>query len=206
MPLINLGEPRHMRRNFFLFGLIAALCAMIAACGGTAPANSGNANTAANNNSNDPTATTKPAKEPTTNNAPTLTPVFKAYCDAWVKNDEAALRKVYSSDTLKIFDQQMKEEKTKSLIKFLEDDKVSGTPCEVTNEVITGDSAVANIISNKYPNGIKIVFVKENGEWKITNKSPSLDAAKPTVTSSDTSKTADTAPASSANDKKDAKK
>ena len=100
----------------------------------------------------------------------------------------------------------MKDEKTKSLIKFLEDDKVSGTPCEVTNEVITGDSAVANIISNKYPNGIKIVFVKENGEWKITNRSPSLDAAKPTVTSSNTAKTAETAPANSASDKKDAKK
>ena len=170
---------------------------MIAACGGTAPANSGNSNTAANNNSNDPTATTKPAKEPTTNNAPTLTPVFKAYCDAWVKSDEAALRKVYSSDTLKIFEQQMKEEKTKSLIKFLEDDKVSGTPCEVTNEVITGDSSVANIISNKYPNGIKIVFFILFVEWKITNKSPSLDAAKPTVTSSNTSKTAEADPASS---------
>src|SRR5436190_6449099 len=189
-----------MRRNFFLFVLITALCAILAACGGgNAPANSANSNTTASNaNSNDPTATTKPAKEPTTNNAPTLTPVFKAYCDAWVKNDEAALRKVYSSDTIKIFEQQMKEEKAKSLIKFLEDDKVSGTPCEVTNEVITGDSAVGNIISNKYPNGIKIVFVKENGEWKITNRSPSLDAAKPTVTSSNAAKTAETAPANSA--------
>ena len=60
------------------------------------------------------------APEATTNNAPTLTPVFKAYCDAWVKNDEAALRKVYSSDTLKGFEAEMKEDKAKSLIKFLE--------------------------------------------------------------------------------------
>ncbi len=191
-----------MQRNFFLFVLIAVLSAMIAACGGgTTPTNSGNGNTVANN-SNDPTATTKPANEPTTNNAPTLTPVFKAYCDAWVKNDEAALRKVYSSDTLKIFEQQMKEEKTKSLIKLLEAEKVSGTPCEVTNEEINGDTAVGKIMSNKFPNGIKIVFVKENGDWKITNRSPSLEAAKPTVTNSNTAKPAEKAPATTAGNKK----
>ena len=176
-----------MQRNFLQFVLMAALASMIAACGGTAPANSGNGNAAANN-SNDPLATTKPAKEATTNNAPTLTPVFKAYCDAWVKNDEAALRKVYSSDTIKLFEAQMKEEKAKSLIKFLEADKISGTPCEVTNEDIKGDTAIANIISNVYPNGIKVVFVKENGQWKITNRSPALDAVKPTTTNSNTAK------------------
>ncbi len=189
-----------MQRNFFQFVLIAALASLIAACGVGAPANLGNSasgNTAANN-SNDPLATTKPAKEPTTNNAPTLTPVFKAYCDAWVKNDEAALRKVYSADTLKIFESQMKEDKVKSLIKFLEDDKVSGTPCEVTNEEITGDSATAKIISNKYPNGIKIVFVKEGPDWKMTNRSPVLDVVKPTA---NTSNTANAAP-----DKKAVKK
>ncbi len=194
-----------MQRNFFLFVLTAALSVVIAACGGgTTPANSGNANTAASD-SNDPTATTKPAKEPTTNNAPTLTPIFMAYCDAWVKNNEAALRKVYSSDTIKYFEGQMKEDKVKSLIKFLEDDKVSGTPCEVTNEEITGDNAVAKIISNKYPNGITIVFVKENGEWKMTNKSPVLDSLKPPATNSDAAKT-QTAPANKPADNKAVKK
>lgn len=194
-----------MRHNFILFFLIATLSTMIAACGGTPSTNSGNGNTAANN-SNDPLATTKPAKEPTTNNAPTLTPVFKAYCDAWVKNDEAALRKVYSSDTIKYFEGQMKEDKVKSLIKFLEADKVSGTPCEVINEEITGDNAVAKIISNAYPNGIKIVFVKENGEWKMTNKSPALDPAKPTSTDANKAKTTEKAPANGPPDKKTTKK
>ena len=175
-----------MQRNFFLFVLIAALASMIAACGGGAPANSGNTSNgnAATNSANDPLATTKPSKEPTTNNAPTLTPVFKAYCEAWAKNDEAALRKVYSADTLKVFETDMKTDKVKSLIKFLEDDKISGTPCEVTNEQITGDNAVANIISNKYPNGIKIIFVKEGSDWKMTNRSPVTDAMKPTAPAS----------------------
>lgn len=194
-----------MQRNFLQFVLMAALASMIAACGGTAPANSGNANAAANN-SNDPLATTKPAKEPTTNNAPTLTPVFKAYCDAWAKNDEAALRKVYSSDTIKLFETQMKEEKTKSLIKFLEADKISGTPCEVTNEDIKGDSAVANIISNVYPNGIKVVFVKENGEWKLTNRSPAVEPAKSIPANSNAAKAADKPPANAPAAKKDGKK
>ena len=73
----------------------------------------------------------------------------------------------------------MKAEKIKTLIKFLEDDAVTGKICEVRNEVITGDKAIAEIRADAYPNGIKIEFVKEDGEWKMTNKSPALDAVKP---------------------------
>lgn len=159
-------------------------------CGGQAPpANStGNANTR-KENTNNPLETTKAPAEQTTNNAPTLAPVFKAYCNAWVKNDEAALRKVYSSATIKDFEADMKEEKATSLIKFLEPtDKVSGNPCEVTNEKITGDTAVARIRSDKYPNGISVVFLKENGEWKMTNKSPALDSVKQSTTNSNAAK------------------
>ncbi len=147
------------------------------ACGGTGPANNplSAAPVAPNANSGDPLATKTAPPEATTNEAPTLTPVFKAYCDAWVKNDEAALKKVYSADTLKSFETQMKAEKAKSLMKFLEDDRVSGTPCEVRNEKITGDTAVAEIRANKFPNGIKVTFVKEKDGWKLTNKYPALD-------------------------------
>ena len=174
-----------MRRDFFVLLFIGLVSVFIAACGGTAPANSGSANAAKEN----PLGAAKSTAEPTTNNAPTLTPVFKAYCEAWVKNDEAALRKVYSSDTIKDFETQMKADKEKSLIKSLEaTDKVSGTPCEVTNEEITGDTAVAKIFSNKYPNGIKVVFVKEKGEWKLTNKSPALDSMKQSPTNSNAAK------------------
>lgn len=123
-----------------------------------------------------------------TNNAPTLTPVFKAYCEAWVKNDEAALRKVYSSETIKSFEKQMKEEKVKSLMKFLEVDRVSGTPCEVANEHITGDKATAMIKSNKYPRGLPVEFVKENGEWKLTNKSAAITSMPSNTASPDAAK------------------
>lgn len=59
-------------------------------------------------------------------------------------------------------------------MKFLENDKIEKI-CEIRNEKITGDSAVAEIRADWCPNGVKIVFVKENGEWKITNGSPDLD-------------------------------
>lgn len=159
-------------------------------CGGsTQPPNStANANTK-KENSNNPLETTKAPAEQTTNNAPTMAAVYTAFCDAWVKNDETALRRVYSSAAIREFETDMKEEKEKSLIKFLEPtDKVSGNPCEVTNEKITGDTAVARVRSSKYPNGISVVFLKENGEWKLTNKSATLDTVKQSTTNSNTVK------------------
>jgi hypothetical protein len=163
-----------MRTNIILVFALVLFSIALSACGG--PSSAPNANAGNTTNSNNPLETNKAAPEQVTNNAPTLTPVYKAYCDAWVKNDEAALRKVYSADTIKQFEEEMKEEKAKSLIKFLSTDKVSGTPCEARNEKIMGDTATATIVSNKYPNGLPVVFVKENGEWKMTNRSPSLDA------------------------------
>jgi hypothetical protein len=179
----DLGGRTGMCPKLLLFFILCSLTLSVVGCGG-----GGNSpeNTVRNNNSNavkanttNPLEVATPTPEQTTNNAPTLTPVFKAFCDAWVRSDEAALRKVYSSDTIKSFELEMKAEKAKSLIKFLEDtDRVSGTPCDVTNEKITGDMAVGKIRSNRYPNGIDVVFVKENGEWKLTNRSPVLDSVK----------------------------
>ncbi len=167
-----------MRAKAFTFLTIFLISLMSFACGGTA-----NTNTTANTNSTNPLETNKPAKEETTNNAPTLTPVYKAYCDARVKKDEAALRKVYSQDTIKFFESEMKEQKVKSLVAY-HDDQISGKICEIRNEVITGDKAVAEITSDSYPNGIKIVFLKENGEWKMTNQSPVTDKKTDSVPAS----------------------
>lgn len=149
--------------------IITAILAL--GCGNTpnnTATNGSNANTA---NSNNPLETKTPAPEQITNAAPTLSPMFKAYCAAMDKKDEAAIRKHYSSDSIKNFEEQMKAEGIKSLIKFLENDKF-GAKCDVRNEVITGDTATALISGESMPNGMKAVFVKENGEWKITNKIP----------------------------------
>lgn len=176
-----------MQNKAIIIAVIAVTSILSFGCGGAANTSNtnANANTAAANSTN-PLETTKPKIEEPSNDAPTLSPVYKAYCEAWAKNDEAVLRKIYSSDTIKSFEADMKEAKEKSLIKFLEDDKVSGTPCETKNEEIKGDTATARIISNIYPKGLKVVFVKENGEWKLTNKVPDIDSVGKTATNANT--------------------
>jgi hypothetical protein len=162
-----------MLRAIILFSLVSISLFAIG-CGGPAPANNAPANNAAvpPANSNNVLQTTTPTPESTTNNAPTLTPVYKAYCASVVKKDDSAIRKYYSADTLKSFEEQMKEDNIKSLSKFLEIDQVSNELCEVRNEQFSGDTAVAEIRTKGYPNGIKVVWVKENGEWKMTNRRP----------------------------------
>ena len=168
-----------MRSQIILFAVVFSSIALSGCGGGTTPANSTIANTnVVNANTSNPLETTKKAPEETANNAPTLMPVFKAYCDAKIKKDEAALRRIYSQDTIKFFESQMKVDKEKSLLKYLDVDKVSDKLCEARNEQITGDTAIAEIRTETYPNGIKVVFVKENGEWKLTNRSPAIDSMK----------------------------
>lgn len=145
----------------------------------TNSANTTNSNAIKSNTNVDPLAVSTPTPETVTNNAPTLTPVYKAYCAAMVKKDEAALRKIYSSDTIKYFESEMKADGEKTLIEHLSTDQVSNELCEVVNEKINGDSAVAKIKSKSYPNGIDIIFVKEGSEWKLTNKSPTIPSNNP---------------------------
>lgn len=163
-----------------LFILISSVSFMIAACGGTdGPANTNTANTAnantgnaARTNSNSPVAVTTPTPDQVTNNAPTLTPVYKAYCAAVVKKDEAAIRKFYTADTLKSFEETMKDEGVKTFSEFLKDDKISNEMCEVANERVKGDKAVAKVRTPAYPNGYDVLFIRENGEWKMSNITP----------------------------------
>ncbi len=159
--------------------VVLALAVVVSGCGGSA-ANNGNTGNSGNTNSasTNPLETTKPAAEQVTNDAPTLTPLFKSYCAAKLKKDEAALKTIFSKGTMESFEEQMKEDKVKTLVEFLEDEKVTEKLCEVKNERITGDTAVAKIFIDSYPNGLDVYFEKENGEWKMTNKSPTFEAAK----------------------------
>ena len=162
-----------------LLPTIFAASALLSACGGatetpntnSTPANA-NANRPANANRVDPIAAQTATPEVTTNTAPTLNPIYKADCAAWEKKDEKALRAVYSSDTIKDFERQMKEDNVRSLSEFLAEDNASTSLCEARNEKITGDTATAEVRTKGYPNGITVVFVKENGEWKLTNRRP----------------------------------
>jgi hypothetical protein len=163
-----------MRTYLLITGIIAVF--FLSACGDsttTTNSNNNSTNRPANGNTNTNGLTpTTPTPEATTNNAPTLTPVYKAYCAAWVKKDEAALRKIYSSDTIADFEAKMKADGIRTLSDFLSDDKASNELCEARNEKISGDTATAEVRTLGYPNGIVVVFVNENGEWKLTNRRP----------------------------------
>ncbi len=166
-----------MRNTTFILTALLAAALFSVACGGTTAVPANKAATADNSDiakeNTSPLAAATAAPEQTTNTAPTLTPVYKAYCAAWVKKDEAGLRKVYSTDTIRNFESEMKADFIKTLVEYLSDDQVSNELCEVRNEQITGETAVAEIRTQGYPNGIKVVFAKEGGEWKLTNKRPS---------------------------------
>lgn len=163
-----------MRFRILVLSAFAFLL-LLSGCG-SGTDNTGNAaNTNANTNA---VAAKSPAADPAANDAPTLTPLFKAYCEARMKKDEAALRKMYTQDTLRSFEEQMESDGIKTLVEFLQDEKVTPARCEVKNERITGDTAVAKIYLESYPNGFDVYFEKENGEWKMTNKSPTFEAGK----------------------------
>lgn len=157
---------------------------LLAACGGAAePAkNNNSANNAAVNtpaqNSNNPLAHTTPTPVATTNEAPTLSPVFKAYCAAMEKKDEAAIRKIYSSDTLKSFEEVMKEDGITSLVEYLSTDKATTKLCEISNEEISGNNATAFVKTEGMPNGATVIFVKEGNDWKLTNRTPMTESTK----------------------------
>jgi hypothetical protein len=79
-------------------------------------------------------------------------------------------------------------EGSKSLVQYLSTDQVTTALCDIRNESITGDTAVAEVKTAGMPNGAKIVFVKEGNDWKLTNRSPSLDAVKQTANNSNSGK------------------
>ncbi len=163
-------------------------------CGGSGSGNANsaanasvsNANVAANGGGNNPLAVQKTPEAATVNNAPTVAPVVAAYYAALQKKDDAALRKVFSQDTLKSYQADMKEEKETSLAKFITDlEPVPDKPFEARNETVEGNAIIAEMRGGSYPNGIKIKFIKENGEWKMTNESPDYKSSdKPAANAS----------------------
>lgn len=112
-------------------------------------------------------------KTETVNEAVTLSPVAQAYCEAVRKKDGEALKKVYSAATYKAIESLAKDEK-KTVIEYLSNEDVGTKPCATRNEQISGNTAIAEMTTESYPNGIKLKFVKENGEWKMTNESPDV--------------------------------
>lgn len=172
-----------MRFNTILIFALLITTFLASACGSD-PVTNSNTNTTANTNvateNKDPLATSKTPEISTTNDAPTFSPLVKTYCEAIVKKDEATLRKIHSRETLAIYEADMKSEKQSSLVEFLTSfETISDvSKCGARNEKIEGDRGSARIRNENMPNGVEIEFVKENGEWKITNKSPEFESVK----------------------------
>lgn len=142
------------------------------------PANA-NSNTTLSSDNSSPLNTTSTPKAETVNEAATLSPVAQAYCEAVRKKDDAGLKKVYSAATYQKLLADAKEAEKTSVADFLSEIEDVGTkPCATRNEQISGDKAVAEMTTETYPNGIRINFVKENGEWKMTNESPDIPVKK----------------------------
>jgi hypothetical protein len=155
-----------------------SLSTLIAACGDASntTTNTTNTNTVTNAAPSNAVTYSTPTQEPTTNNAPTLTPVVRGYYDALKNKDSAALKMVLSDEFIKSIQADMKEEKKTDMAMFLaETDKIPEKPIEVRNEKIQGDKAVAEIRGGAYPNWTPLAFVKEGGNWKLTNESPAIE-------------------------------
>lgn len=158
--------------------LLFCIAAVAVGCGDPAAPANGNSGNAGNRNAanapaanaNSPVAVTTPTPDQVTNNAPTLTPVYKAYCAAVVKKDDAAIRKFFDAETLKHYEEQMKDEGVKKLSEYV--DPVTNEVCEVSNERFKGDKGVAKVKTKSYPNGYEVLWVKEAGEWKMSNIAP----------------------------------
>lgn len=180
-----------MRLKFITFSVIILISIIGFSCSSSEPnTNSANINIANSNlqtnqpvenvetNSKNVLNTTSTPKIATTNEAPTLTPVYKAFCDAMKNKNETALRKLLTKDTQEYWEKEMSDEgKDIDLVTYISETEPIKDPskCGVRNEKITGNTAVAEIRNENVPNGFVIKFVKENGEWKITNQSPEFE-------------------------------
>jgi hypothetical protein len=124
-------------------------------------------------------ATTKIPEAPKVNDSESIKPVLLAHFEALSKKDEAGLRKVYSAETLKSFEADMKADKIATLVAFIADSEPNlKQSYEVRNEEIKGDSAIAEIKGGSFGVWTKMKFVKEGGTWKMTNESPEFDEIK----------------------------
>ena len=161
-----------------LSALILFVTAFAFACGGTnntTNANAPNTNTANSTTTNsNALETTKAPEAPTTNDAPTLGPVINAYYDALKKKDAAGVKKVMESQFLKSIESDMKDEKKTDIVAFMtEFDKLPEGKMEARNEQINGNKGTAEVKGGSYANWTKVVFVKEDGVWKVSNEVPS---------------------------------
>lgn len=178
-----------MRFNILILITILSVTILFVGCSTTeTPTNSNNStnanSNAANTNSNNSFGTTKTPEAAMNNNAPTLTPIVNGYYEALRKKDEAGVKKYLSQSALKYWEDEMKSEKSPSLIAILTDNEYPvEDKREVRNENIQGDTAIAEVKGGNLAVWTKYKFVRENGEWKFASPkdSPELEGVPKTA-------------------------
>ena len=177
-------------RNLIMFVVLVA-SAFLPACSSGEPSNVGtkkspdkvsNINSASNsknaNKSKDPLKTEDLGNRNEVNKAETLKPIVLAYCSAINSGDDSALRSIYSQASWRALSSDAASEGQKSVAKFLSESEPVGKTCNVINERISGPVAEAVVITETYPKGVPLKFVKESGNWKMTNQSSDFDAVR----------------------------
>lgn len=176
-----------MRFQNLLFIFIFTLSIFLLGCPGEEPKtpsgneNVSNSNTPAvqndNANTNNPLKTESQAPRTEEKIAETLKPVVDSYCAALNKGDDTALKNIYSQASWNALSADARSE-GKTVSKYLGESEPIGDQCKVVNERISGDVAEAIVITQTYPKGVPLKFVKENGTWKMTNQSSDFDAVR----------------------------
>jgi len=178
-----------MRFHFLLYFFILTLSIFLLGCSGETPSpgskDKGSANTnrntarGQNRNTKNPLETAKtPRPNKEIKEAETLKPIVNAYCAAINNGDDQALRKIFTQAAWKSLAADARSEGKNSVAKYLVESEPIGNECRVINERIVGNTAEAVVITESYPNGVPLKFVKEGGGWKWTNQSSDFDAVR----------------------------
>lgn len=134
-------------------------------------------------NSNSPLGTNK-TESVKTGEAPNIAPVVQGYYEALKKKDEAGAKKFLSAAALKYYEDEAKTEKKTWFAYVLEENDPVDEKREVQNEKVEGEKAVAEIKGGSLGVWTKVVFVKENSEWKFA--SPEITIQESSVKKTET--------------------
>lgn len=164
-------------------------------CGGTTETpnkttNGTNTSVPNKSNNNSPLGVTTPTPPVKKGESPTITPVVQGYYEALKKKDEAGAKKFLSAAALKYYEDEAKTEKKTWFAFVLEENEPLDDKREIQNEKIDGEKAVAEMKGGSLGVWTKVVFVKENGEWKFASPEETIKEStiKKTETLSNSSK------------------
>ena len=145
-----------------LLGLSLAVLVFATAC--SKNSNNSNGSSSSSSSTSSTSSSSKTSSGSTTGMSPIE--VLKAYNDAAVKRDFAAIKQYVSQGTLSQMEAEAKKQ-GKTLDEAMKD---SPSPSQadmpqLSNEQITGDTATVDMSAQGHT--VKMPFVKENGGWKV---------------------------------------